>query len=170
MHRIFDVIFIGTATCLRNSKSMDHPVAYIFSRYDGVFVAGCVVQYFPNEDESNPGNWNMAWTFNENDIPENAVRISLDKGDSHSFFIGVAGNKYGMRFLNESGLVTCIITALEQLKKYLDENVKENQECVIEQEGLFQARAAVENGEKVFSIEADGEVKNLIKDDAMIEK
>ena len=57
-----------------------------------------------------------------------------------------------------------------QLKKWLDENAKEGVEVKIEQDGIFQARVAVENGEKVFAVEADGEVKNLIKDDTADEK
>ena len=59
---------------------------------------------------------------------------------------------------------------LQQIYKWLDENAKEGEEVIVEQDGIFQARVAVENGEKVFAIEPAGEVKMLIKDDAAIEK
>jgi hypothetical protein len=75
-----------------------------------------------------------------------------------------------MRFKGVSELVDCLIYALTTLKKWLDENAKENVEVSVELDGFFQARVAVENGEKVFAIEPDGEIKNLIKDDAAIEK
>ena len=41
---------------------------------------------------------------------------------------------------------------------------------MVEQDAIFQARVAVENGEKVFAIEPAAEIKVLIKSDAMIEK
>jgi len=56
------------------------------------------------------------------------------------------------------------------LRRWLDENAKENEVVSIEQDGVFEARVAVENGEKVFAIEPAGEVKIIIKDDAAIEK
>ena len=52
----------------------------------------------------------------------------------------------------------------------IKQKIKEGVEVKIEQDGIFQARVAVENGEKVFAVEADGEVKNLIKDDTADEK
>jgi hypothetical protein len=170
MDKIFDTLVTGVANLLNNAKSMDKPTAYVVRKVEGPFVVGCVVQFFENDDKTNPGNWNMTWTFNENDIPENASVIGIDNAQTHSYFRSVAGQKYGMIFESESSLVTLLIYAFEQLKKWLDENAKEDQEVSIEVEGLFQARVGVEGGEKVFAMEADGEIKNLIKDDAAIEK
>ena len=65
---------------------------------------------------------------------------------------------------------TTLVFMFEQLKKWLDENAAENEIVTIELDGVFQARVSVEGGEKVFAFEADGEIKNLIKDDAAIEK
>ena len=56
-----------------------------------------------------------------------------------------------------------------QLRKWLDENTKSSEEALIELDGVFQARGAIEGGEKVFAIEPAGEIKILIKDDAAIE-
>lgn len=170
LDKIFDCLVTGVATLMNNSKSMDKPVAYVIKKPEGAFVVGCVVQYFPNEDKNNPGNWNMTWTFYEDDIPKDATIIDINNVQTHSYFIGVAGSKYGMTFKDEGSLVVTLVYAFEQLKKWLDENAKEGETVSIEVEGLFQARVAIENGEKVFAIEADGEIKNLIKDDAAIEK
>lgn len=170
LYKVFDSAVTGIANLLNNAKSMDRPTAYVIRRFDEVFVVGCVVEFFPNTDKSNPGNWSMIWTFNEADIPENALVISLSNGDTHSYIRAIAGDKYGMKYPDDSCLLSCNIVAFQELKKWLDENAKEGEEVGVEVEGIFQARVAIENGEKVFAIEADGEIKNLIKDDAAIEK
>lgn len=167
---IFDTLFTGVANLLNQTKTMDKPVAYVFETVDKRFVAASVVQYFENSDEKNPGNWSLVWTFNEEDIPENALRISINDAQSHSYIKTAAIDKHNFKYDDIDSLVTCNVSALELLKKWLDENAKENTEVMIELDGVFQARVAVENGEKVFAIEPAGEIKNLIKDDAAIEK
>lgn len=170
MDKMFDVIFTGVANLLNQAKSKDHPTAFTFRNIDSSLVAAALVQFFPNEDESKPGNWSLVWTFDETDIPENALKIDFSDTQTHSYFRAVAGEKYGMRFEDVSSLVDCLTYALIQLKKWLDENAKEGAEVSVELDAIFQARVSVENGEKVFAVEADGEIKNLIKDDAAIEK
>ena len=167
---MFDVIFTGTANLLSQAKSKDKATAFTFRKIDGSLIAAAVVQYFENEDKKNPGNWSLVWTFDEADIPENSLLIDFSDTQTHSYFRAVAGEKYGMRFEGVAELVDCLVYALSTLKKWLDENAKENAETSIELDGFFQARVAVENGEKIFAIEPDGEIKNLIKDDAAIEK
>lgn len=168
--KMADVLFTGVANILASCKSMDHPVAFTFKKMDGTIIAASVVQYFKNEDKNNPGNWSLIWTFDEKDIPENALKIDFSDPQAGSYFVGAAGSKYGMRFESNSAMTDCLFGFIVQLKKYLDENVKEGVDVSVELEGIFQARAAVENKEKVFAIEVDGEIKNLIKDDAAIEK
>ena len=168
--KMFDVIFTGTANLLNQAKSQDKPTAFTFRKIDGSLIAAALVQFFPNEDKSNPGNWSLVWTFDEADIPENSLKIDFSDTQTHSYFRQVAGEKYGMRFEGVTELVDCLTYALTSLKKWLDENAKEGSETSVELDGFFQARVAVENGEKVFALEADGEIKNLIKDDAAIEK
>ena len=171
LDKMYDCFVTGVANLLNNAKSMETPTAYVVRKVEGGFVVGCVVQYFENKDDkNNPGNWNMTWTFNEEDIPKNASIIGIDNTQTHSYFRAVAGEKWGMVFQDEGSLVTTLIYAFEQLKKWLDENVKENQDVSIEVDGIFEAKAAVENGEKVFAITADGPIKMLIKDDNKIEK
>lgn len=170
--KMFDIIFTATADLLNQTKSKDQVVAFIFRKLDKSFIAAAKVQYFENEDKKNPGNWSLVWTFDEADIPTDKACLKIDFTDAqtHSFFISAAGSKYGMQFKSDAMLVDCLTFALLQLRKWLDENAKEGAETVIELDGIFQARAAVEKGEKVFAIEPDGEIKNLIKSDSMIEK
>ena len=169
MDKILDTLFTGVSNLLNHSKSLDHPVAFTIRKVDKSFIAGALVQYFDNEDKSNPGNWSLVWTFDEADIPEAALKIDFSDLQTHSYFIAAAGEKYGMQFKTDAMLVDCISYALIQLKKWLDENAKEGTEVMIEQDAIFQARVAVENGEKVFAIEPASEIKVLIKIDAMIE-
>lgn len=171
MDKMFDVLFTGVAHLLNGAKSTTRPAAFVMVNEASVFIAGAVVQYFENADDSNnPGNWSLVWTFDEKDIPEGALKIPFSDVQTHSYFIGVAGEKYGIQYNNEANLVDLLTYALYQLKKWLDQNVKEGAETSIELDGIFQARATVENGEKVFALEPAGEIKNLIKDDAAIEK
>lgn len=171
MDKMFDVLFTGSANLLKNAKSTDRPAAFVVRNDVKVFVAAGIVQYFENADDSNnPGNWSLVWTFDESDIPENSLVVDFDDVQTHSYFIACAGEKYGIQYNNEASLVDLLVYALQQLKKWLDQNVKEGTETLIEQDGVFQARAVVENGEKVFALEPAGEIKNLIKDDTAIEK
>ena len=170
LDKIYDVLFTGSAELLTNIKSTDRPAALVITGLNGVVVAAGIVQYFENEDESNPGNWSLVWTFDEADIPENAFKVSISDSQVQPYFIGTAASKYGIQFKSSSALENLLTEAVVYLKKWLDDNASESEEVSIEQEGVFTARVAVENGEKVFAIEMDGLIKQLIKDDAAIEK
>lgn len=170
LEKIYDVMFTGSAELLSNIKSKDRPTAIVVKAINGVFIAAGIVQYFDNEDESNPGNWSLAWTFNEEDVPENALVVSFADGQVQPYYIGYAASKYGMQFLDSTTLENLFTESLIYLKKWLDENANETEEVTVEEDGVFVARVAVENGEKVFAIEMDGLVKQLVKDDASIEK
>ena len=164
------VLFTAVSNLLNGAKSKERPTSFEFETIDGNLVAAAICQYFPNEDPEKPGNWSLVWTFDKADIPENCNRISLKDPQTHSYFRSIAGDKYGIRFKTPESLVSLMTIILEQIHKWLDENAKENEEVSIEQDAVFQARVAVEGGQKVFALEPAGEIKMLIKDDAAIEK
>ena len=168
--KMLDVIFTGTANLLNQAKSKEKATVFTFRKINGDLIAAAMVRFFENEDTNNPGNWSLVWTFDDADIPEGALVIDLSDSQTHSYFRAVAGEKYGMRFEDTAAMTDCLTYALIHVKKWLDENAKEGAEVSLEFDGFFQARVAIENGEKVFAIEPDGEIKNLIKDDAAIEK
>ena len=170
MGQVADILFTSTAKLLGQAKQQDHPVAFVFEKINKELVAAAIIQYFEGKDKDKVGNWSLVWTFNEADIPENAQRISLDDPKTHSYFISYAGEKYGIRFKTEENLITVITYVLVCVKKWLDENAKEKEEVTIEHEGVFIARVSVENGEKVFALEATGESTFVAKGDAGIEK
>ena len=163
------ILFHGVASLLAANKDKNKPVAFILNRMDGKVVAVAILQFFDN-DKNNPGNWSLVWSFDEADVPADAKKIFLKDANSHPFFVAVAANRYDMEFKTEPAIIDLLTYFMEILYKWLDENAKPDEEVVIEQEGVFQARVGFENGEKVFSIEPAGEIKMLIKDDAAIEK
>lgn len=168
--KMFDALFTGTSHLLKAIKSLEKPAVFEIRELNGNLVAAAVVRYFKAEDDSNPGNFSLVWTFDEADVPEDGLKVSLDNTQSHSYFVACAGSKYGMKFKDTACLVNTLTYTMLQLKKWLDENAKEGSIVSVEQDGVFQARVEVQNGVKVFAIEPDGEIKNLIKDDAAIEK
>lgn len=169
--KIANITFTATALVLNGYKSKTNPVALRYERADGSMVIAAIVQFFENTDDPDqPGNWNLVFTFDENDIAENTNVISMLNPLVHPYFRSVAGNKYSITFKTTQDIIDLPTYFFEQLRKWLDENTKEGEETSIECEGVFQARGAVEGGEKVFSVEPDGEIKVLIKDDAAIEK
>ena len=166
--KLFYVIFYGTSNLLKDTKSQNQPTTFMITGLKDKPVAAATVEYFDNND--NPGNWSLTWTFNPDDIPENAVKIDLQDDNTHSYFRVIAGEKYGMKFYDRTSIVTLITYCMEQLYKWLDENAKEDAPVEIELDGIFNAKVEVVDGKKIFAIDPAGEVKTIIKDDASIEK
>lgn len=168
--KIADVMMTASANFLNAYKKMDHPVALTFNRDDGSVVAAAIVRFIPNENEDDPGNWNLVFTFDEDDIPEGTEIHPITSLETHPYFRSVAGDRHKFTFHAPQDLIMLPTFLLEHIRKWLDENAKENEEVSVEIDGILKARVAVEGGEKVFALEPDGEIKMLIKDDASIEK
>lgn len=164
-----DILFNGATMVLGAAKSKDHPVAFTINKLDDSVIVAGIIRYFPSKDKNNPGSWNIAWTFNAEDIPEDAQIIKLKDAQTHSYFRGYAGEKYGMQFKDEGNLITTLTYVPTTIKKWLNENAKESEEISIEQDGVWKARVAVENGEKVFAIEVTGETTAKAKEDIALE-
>lgn len=170
-NKVLEVMVLGVTECLASVKSTQYPVVYSFVEKNGEFIAAAMVQYFPNEDDaSKPGNWNYAWTFDKEDLPEGEYRnIDSSDIDHLSYFRAVGMTKYGMVFDQPDYAGDLFRYLLTVIKNYLNDNASEAEEKSVKYDGLIQFRVAVEDGEKVMSIEVDGEVKQIIKDDAAIE-
>ena len=169
--KLIECIFIASAEVLGSAKLIDKPVALVYREANKQFVAASVVQFFPNNDDpTKPGNWSLVWTFDENDLTADTQVIESTDPNVYVYFRAVAGSKFNMEYDATDVINTLNIATLLQIKKWLDENAKDNDEVVLSLDGVFQARVAVEGGVKVFALEPAGEVKMLIKDDASIEK
>lgn len=167
--KIVDIAVSGVTQALNDLKSKENPVAFKFSKPNGDFICAAFVQFFPNEDKSKPGNWNYSWTFDEEDIKDiKNVRDSYDNS-LIAYFRGTGVTKYGMR-ADQSEYYGDVFSYLFQcIKKWLDDNASEEEENGAKLDGVIQFRVAVEKGEKCFSIEPDGEIKQGIKSDIDIE-
>lgn len=167
--KILSIVMIATSQILSSAKVKTQPVTLAYRKLNGDLVAAATVEYFKNDDESNPGNWSLSWTFNEEDIPENALKINQEDSNVFTYYRAVAGSKWNMEFDSNSVITPLITTTLSELKKWLDENASENEEVGIEVPALCTGAVSVENGVKVFALIPAGEIKMLIKDDASIE-
>lgn len=166
---LVDVLVSAVTDALADLKSQDIPVAFKFCKNNGDFIAAAIVQFFPNEDKNNPGNWNYSWTFDEDDIPDNAsIKTPYDNA-LISYFRGTSISKYGFSAKLAEYYGDTMNYVLLVIKKWLDENATEGEEQCVKLDGIIQFRVAVENGEKVFSAEPDGEIKQIIKSDKDIE-
>ena len=167
--KLFTIIFYGAANILKDNKSKEAPTSFTITEIKDKPVAFATVQYFEGNGDK-PGNWSLTFGFNPEDIPANSTKIDLQNDLTHSYFRMVAGEKFGLKFIDRDSIIDLITFAMEQLYKWLDENAKEGEVVGVELDGVFTATVEVVDGVKVFAIDPAGEVKTIIKDDASIEK
>lgn len=167
--KVLSSIVNGVSECLGDIKSKEYPVAFVFEENNLEFIAGAVVEFHQNEESPDqPGNWTYIWTFDKEDIPENARKVNID-AKMATYFYGVANKKYTMGFKSLEDLIILSNYIFRFISSWLDDNAKEGEENGVQLKDVIVARCAVENDEIVKSIEPIGEVKVLIKGDAAIE-
>jgi hypothetical protein len=165
--KIADALFTGVSSCLNIIKRKDKPAAFIFDEINGNFVGGAVVSYHEGKN-GDPGNWSYIWTFNKEDIPENAKIVKITDSQTHNFFTSYTLQKYKFTLM-EQFIVDMYTVMIKCISKWLDDNANKDDVEGVELEGVFLAQVAVEGEEVVKTIEPLGETKVLIKDDASIE-
>lgn len=160
------VCFTGVTNFLAAMKSREYPMAFKFVMPNSEFLAAAIIQYIPSED--GPGHWNYTWTFDAEDIPDDARVSSIDNPMTWQYFRAVGGKKYGIAFDGGSEGI-CMVRLVHSINQWLEDNASETEEMAIVLDGIFQARVAVEGGEKVKALEIIGETKAIIKDDSVSE-
>lgn len=168
--KLLYVMIMGVAEILHDVKTKEHPIAFTFEENNGEFIAASVVQHMANEDDpSKPGSWNITWTFDKDDVPKDAEKITPYDTNLISYFRNLAHSKFGMGFYAPDYVGDTMKYLLKVIKNYLHENVKEDQEVGVRDDvAIF--RASVEDGKVVIGLTLDGEAKQLVKDDESIEK
>lgn len=167
--KMADIFFTGASNALKDVKSKEYPVAFVFDEPNMDLNAAGIVRFIPSENTEMPGHWNYVWTFNKEDIPDNARIVRLTDTDFQVYFRTAAAQKYVMGFVNPTTLVECGNYLMKQINQWLTDNAKADEEVGVELDGVFQARSVVEDNEVVKSIELIGETKAIIKSDADIE-
>jgi hypothetical protein len=160
------IFFTGVSNALKDVKSKEHPVAFVFDEPNMDLNAAAIVRHIPAETDDMPGHWNYVWTFYKTDIPEDARILRLKDTDFQVYFRTIAAQKFVMGFRTPAALVECGNFLMKQISQWLTDNAKPEEEVGVVLDGIFQARAAVEDNEIVKSIEVIGETKAIIKDDA----
>lgn len=166
--KMLSTMVYGVTTYLSSIKSKDYPVVFEFRESNNEFIAAAIVE-FHEGNKGEVGNWSYSWTFYEEDIPEKSRIENAYNDQTLQFFRAPAVNKYNMIFQQADYPAVLFGYLLSVIKKYLNDNANESEEWGVKLDGVIQFRVAVENGEKVLSAEVDGEIKQLIKDDAAIE-
>lgn len=168
MDQIATVYFNGVSYILRDAKSKEHPVAFVFESIAGDLYAGAVVRFIPNDDPDMPGSWSYTWTFDKEDIPNDARIITIGDSSSHSYFVTQASS-FCMGFTSDAGIADIGNYVMKTISQWLQDNAKPDEEMGVKLEGVFEARCVVEDNEVVKSIELVGETKQIIKSDSSIE-
>lgn len=169
-------LFVATAKVINsfytnNIESKKNPVAFVFYAVDKTqFIGAAICEYFENEDPDSPGNYSFVWTYDEADIPESAVKLSLDNSDTQSYFNGVSATAHRFQFAMAGDLISLMNSVLTSIKKWLDENASETEEVGFKIDGVLEATVEVVDGVKCYALCPDGLVKALIKNDTSIEK
>lgn len=165
---IAETAFTAVSNCLGAMKLKEKPVAFVFEELNGQFNAGAVVKFHDGGNDASD-NWSYVWTFNKEDIPEDAKIISMTDIPAHQYFNAVSGAKYHFS-LKDFCIADTYIKFFKVLSSWLDDNATPGETTSIVLDGVFEARVDVDGEEIIKSIEPSGEIKTLIKNDAAIEK
>ena len=167
--KIATVIFESVSNCLHDVKVKEYATAFLFEDLAGDLIACAVIQFHENQDKNEPGNWSYIWSFDREDIPDGSRTIKITDTQAQTYFASVAGSRYKMGFETAASLVETANYFLKVVNRYLEDNVTKDKEVAIELDGVFEARAAYDNGDLVKSIIPIGEIKAIAKGDGDIE-
>ena len=163
------VTFAAVGDLLRTVKTLDRPTAFVFRDEANNIIAGAIVKHIDSEDPEHPeGNWSYVWSFDAEDFTEDMNITDINNQADQLYFVKRAGDKYGMEY-KAGVLVPMHVTLLKCVIDWLTTDVVEGEELEVEQPNVFLARAAIEDGQVVLSIEPLGKMMQLIKDDADLE-
>lgn len=169
----FKVAMSGITDYLNTVKNKTTPSVILVQDLKGNKIIFACVQYIPseNEDEEATGSWTYFWSWNTEDIPENATIYTIDQEQVQKVIL--------QRGYDLCKMTVPTLSYISQLSSYMfslihdtldQQAVEEGGTWVLEMDGFFEATVSVQNGEKIYSFEPKGEMKLLIKDDASSEK
>lgn len=168
---IYKVLFTAISKHLGLMKSKENgSVALIINDYKANLLMAAIVRYIPNEDNpSMPGNWNLSYTLNPDDLKDVAVKMYSEDISFHRVMADVGRQVGRFEFISTAFIEDVTKWCIQCLLEVLDKNAVEGSDVTIEQPDMFIARVAVEDGYKVMAIEPSAKTKQLIKSDAAIE-
>ena len=165
---LLKTLFSGTSDYLKLIKSKDTPVSAVINDLKGNFIMGAKVSYNKNDDEENPDNWNLIWTFDEKDV-EDSTKYSLTEIQplsilnqrSNQDFCGCI-NDISMEVQTYSLLAKC-------LKNHMEQNAVDENPYKLVLDGYFEMYSSKEGNTIEIAIEPHGNMSKIIKDDSAVE-
>ena len=161
-------LFAGTSDYLKQVKAKETPVAAVINDLKGNFIMGAMVSYNKNEDETNPDNWNLIWTFDEKDL-EGAMKRSLMDLQVLPILNARMNHDANGGIPDPSSAIQSYTLLAKCIKDYLIQNAVDEKPHELELEGYFTMFAAKEGDKIQLAIEPDGNMSKLIKDDSAVE-
>lgn len=165
---IIDSLIASFGEFLGMNKIKDGKVGLALEDLKGNFKMGGIVGYTANEDADMPGSWWLELTFDGEDLKDVTTKFKTTDTTFQTNFTNVCHKLHHMYYQAPELIQTMIITVVDSIISWLDENAKENEEVTLELPNYFVATVAVENGEKIMSITPDGNIKRLVKDDELL--
>lgn len=174
VHFLVKTYIAGISDFIALVKTTAHPAAVSVQDLKGNFIFAAIISYneAENEDEAASGNWNYVFTFNSEDVPEDAVVYQISTAQVADTISKRGFDLCRLTFTEAQFCAELAIDTFNSIKNFLDQNAPsvEGEKFSIELDGYFEASVEIENGEKVFSILPKGEMKSLIKKDSASEK
>lgn len=163
------ILFDGLATFLSLKKDRKAKTCIRVQNTDEPLLFAGIVEYIPNDNEEQPGNWNFTITLDEADVDtcENNYDIS-DMVFAQSI-TQMALLQYHMQFSSYLDTHKLLIIMGKAILEFLDQNASETEAVELEVENFFTATVEVIDDEKVIGIVPGSEIKKRIKDDGKIE-
>lgn len=179
--RSFHLFFDAITNFLAKVKDTEVSTAISIEDDRGVFQFAALVKYYKNETSDDlPGNWAYTYTFNPDDIKTIDKVYSTSSNEFKDLGIVLGKSRYGLMFTVDnntdyvsterelfSKIMGCVARAI---RNWVDENSVSSEPLSQEIPGKVIIEAMLENDQKVCSITPSGELKNIIKDDAAIER
>ena len=163
---VASALFTSIADFLAIVKSKDQKVALEIQDHQGVFKMAGIVSYAPSDDEERPGEWELAFTFNQDDLEEVPQRYTIHD----SFFQNVAAassyKESCLQFNQITFMVDMFSVMAEEIYKWLDINAKDTEVVELHLDGYFVGKVAFEDGHKVIGLIPSEEIKQKVKHDA----
>lgn len=173
---IIKCTIVALAEAARERISKETPVATIIDDLEGNTLLACLVSFIPNEEkeedkeESVNGHWRCDFTFNDEDIPENARRYKLSDGKLDRVFMSVS-KRYNFEYVDTPYVYFLAEVFASTLIEYLDGSATPDTEVNVVLEDYFTAKVQVIDDVKVMSFTPFGAiVKKAIKSDADLEE
>ena len=164
------MLFEGTAKFLGEMKDKETPVAAVLMDPAGNFKFAGIVSFIPNEEDETKGSWNLAFTFNEEDVTSDMKKYGYNDPVLHSILADTGLTRYDLSFNSYEGqefILPVMCAVADSIKEYMRASV--NTDPKMELDGFFTAEAQLD-GDKIYVAITPSEIlKQHVKDDAAIE-